>query len=65
MKMMNQLNAGVIRLHARLSQPAPLHDEKGSVSVEQAMITGAVALVAALVIAAIKAFVETTLATLG
>ena len=45
--------------------PPTRRDERGSVSVEQAVITGAVVLIAAIVVAALNDFVQGKLAVLG
>ena len=64
--MMNtHLIRALVLLQAWLHDPTKARNERGSVSVEQAIVTGAVALLAVAVVAAIKAYAEGKLALLG
>ena len=62
--MTTRLMATLVLLQTWLTPPTR-RDERGSVSVEQAVITGAVVLIAALVVAALNAFVQGKLVVLG
>ena len=62
--MTTRLMATLVVLQTWLTPPTR-RDERGSVSVEQAVITGAVVLIAALVVAALNAFVQGKLVVLG
>lgn len=55
----------LVMLQTWLHDPAKGRNERGSVSVEQAVVTGAVALLAVAVMAAIVAYAEGKLALLG
>ena len=63
--MTTRLMATLVLLHTWLTTPPTRRDERGSVSVEQAVITGAVVVIAALVVAALTAFVQGKLVVLG
>ena len=55
----------LVMLQTWLTDHTQPRNERGSVSVEQAIISGAIAILAALVIAAIASFAEGKLALLG
>jgi len=62
--MNNHFVAVLVMLQTWLAQPVR-RNERGSVSVEQAIVTGAIALLAAAVVAAITAFAMGKLSALG
>lgn len=62
--MNTRLMATLVLLQTWLTHPTR-RGERGSVSVEQAVITGAVVVIAAIVVAALTSFVQTQLAALG
>ena len=57
--MMNtRLMITLLTLHAWLTQPSRKGEDRGSVSTEQAIVTGAIVLLATIVVAAITAYAE-------
>lgn len=62
--MNNHLLPVLVMIQTWLTQPTR-RDERGSVSVEQAIVTGAIAILAVAVVAAITAFAMGKLSALG
>ena len=56
--MTTRLMITLLTLQARLARPARTRGDRGSVSTEQAIVTGAIVLLATIVVAAITAYAE-------
>ena len=60
----NPLITALLTLQAWLTQPVRKRNDRGSVSTEQAIVTGAIVLLATIVVAAITAYAEGKLSVL-